>query len=432
MRVFKELGHCIREAYLQVDDLGWHELVDSMPKNPPLLKYLTIDAEVWTGQKRTYKDGEHYFGGLAHGLRRIYLSCAPFLPTDHFPNLTHLIASGYGTFPVRIIRSVLSNMPRLQIAILDIEIGECDGDSGVIVQLPHLRQLELKDIAPLSTTALLPMIKFPSACFVQISKQMSKTLVSIVSLLYTQNFAQNLTRLRIMPNRAYNKGDEDQEDNLYFLEFLNDAGTSGVSIGIYEPYSGLWTADDRGRVTDTLVDFLSSSVGAELVSNVRELWVHMWTDLVNDRLLAVIPPIDTLGLVLARPPYVRTEIPESIGQLTEDGTFIHCPDLTSLCVYTCGAEDVDRARMVATARKDAGCPLEKLAIECEQEKSGVRSQALELEGLVQELLVTIGEKRRPWWKPCVIPERKVTAVSRPFFPGASTDPSMSPSHLRSS
>ena len=404
MQVFKEFGHCFREAYLQVDDLGWHELVDSMPKNPPLLQHLTIDAEPWTGEKRPYKDSEHYFGGLAHSLRHIYLSSAPFLPTDHFPNLTHLIASGYGTFPVGTILSVLSNMPRLQVAILDIVIGESKGGSGAIVQLPHLRQLELKDIAPFSTTALLPMINLPSICFVKISKQLNKNLVSIVSLLYRQKFAQNLTRLRIIPNHAYNKGDEDQEENLYFLEFLNDAGTSGVSLGIFQSYSGLWTADDRGRVSDELVDFLFSSVGAELVSNVRELWVHMWTDLVNDRLLAVIPLIDTLGLVLARRPYVRTAIPECLGQLTEDGSFVLCPDLTSLYLYTCGAEDVDRARMVAIARKDAGRPLERLAIECEQGKAGVRPQALELEGLVRELSVTVQEKRRPWWMPCAIPE----------------------------
>ncbi|KAM5540883.1 hypothetical protein V8D89_005527 [Ganoderma adspersum] len=236
-------------------------------------------------------------------------------------------------------------MPNLQTLIFALTLEEgsaaqCARDA--IVELPHLRQFTTHDN--------------PS----NIDEQGENNLFSIASLLHTQDFAQDLTRLRIIPHPE-NYDDDEGEAVLYFLELLNEAGTSGLSLGIYEAYSTLWTAQDRTGVTDTLVDFLSSSVGAKLVSNVRELWVHMWTDLVNDGLLAVILPIDTLGLVLARPPYVRTEIPESIGQLTEDGTFIHYPLLQS--------------------------DLLRLAIECEKDldMEWVRSQALELEGLVPQL-----------------------------------------------
>ncbi|PIL35186.1 hypothetical protein GSI_02976 [Ganoderma sinense ZZ0214-1] len=410
--MFEKSGHSVREAYIQlVYGLGWYRIIKSLPTNPTLLTHLTIDAQPWSPREEPNRYGENFFGGLAYNLRQLCIHQVPFLPTDKFPNLTHFVVTGLGSFTLHIVLSVLSNMPMLQTANLDIEIekgsiAQCHGDSDAIVQLPQLHQLVLKDSAPCSITGLLPMIKFASTCLVHIDQQMGDDLVSIAGSLYTRDFAQNLTRLRIIPNHVYNDGDEDNQINLYYLEVFDDTGTSGLRLGIREMHSGLWTAYDRNRVTDTLADFLSSSVGAQLVSNVRKLWVHMWTDLVNDSLLAAIPPIDTLGLVLARPPYVRTEIPESIGQLTEGGDFTHCPNLTSLYVYTCGAEDVDRARIVATARKEAGRPLDQLAIECEQGKSSleVRSQALELEGLVGKLSVTVGEKKRAWWKPCAIPE----------------------------
>ncbi|KAI1786850.1 hypothetical protein LXA43DRAFT_749193 [Ganoderma leucocontextum] len=412
MRMFKGSSDCVREAYLRVSDLGWHDIVDSLPARPPLLTHLTIDGGSWINSERTYTTGEHYFGGLVQGLQRLSLHGNISLPTDRFPNLTHLMmVTGRGPYTLRIILSVLSNMPTLQVISLSIEIEEGSTakngrESDAIVEPTHLRQFTLKDSPPFTVGALLPMIKFPSTCLVQlVDEQRLEDLVSIVGLLYAQDFAQNLTRLRILPDAAYNDGDEDNDTSLYLLELLNDAGTSGLSLGIYEPYSGLWTAYDRARVTDTLVEFLSSLAGAKLVSNIKELWVHNWTDLVNERLLTVIPPIHTLGLVLARQPYVRTEIPPAIGRLTEAGTVNYCPNLTSLYVYTCGAKDVDRARMVATARKDVGHPLHRLAIECENKKSGVQSRALELEGLVHELSVTVEEKTRGWWKPCAIPDR---------------------------
>lgn len=409
MRILKESWNCVREAYLRVDDLKWDDIMDSLPTHPPLLNVLAVDGGLggWS-----CIPGEHYFGGLAQSLRRLYVR-SHSLPTDKFPNLTHFVlATSVTTYywPCTVV-SALSNMPRLQVVILTVNITksgtmEWHRSSDMIVKLPHLRRFALKDCS--TAGALLSTIEIPSTCLIQIDKQKPRNLTSIASLLYTQDSLPNLTRLRILPDPTYNNGDEDNDTSHYFLDLLDDSGTSGFSLGIYEDYSGLWTAADRDRVTDILVEFLSSPSGTKLVSSVTELWVHNWTDLVNDRLLAVIPPIGTLGLVLARPPYVRTEIPESLGQAMEGGTLGHCacPNLTSLYVYTCGAEDIFQAHTVATARKEAGHPLHRLAIECEnaKEEPGVQSRVLGLETFVPELSVTIEEKKRAWWRPCAIPQ----------------------------
>lgn len=407
LRILGDHGDRIREAYLRVENLGWNEVLDSLPAKPPLLVRLAIDSGHLFYPVGEFSPGKRYFGGIAQGLRHLCLHGISCLPTDQFPNLTHFDVSGANNFPLHTILSVLSNMPNLQTLIfaLNVEEGsaaQCPRDA--ILELPHLLQFTAHNnlFSVCDVIQLLPRMKFPSICLVHIDEHEENNLFSIARLLYMQDFAQNLTRLRIMPHPTHYDDDEG-EAVMYFLELLNEAGTSGLSLGIYDASNGLWTPEDRTGVTDTLADFLSSSVGVRLVSNVRELWVHMWTDLVNDRLLAVIPPIDTLGLVLARPPYVPTEIPECLGQLVEEGTFVFCPDLTSLYVYTCEGEDIDRARVVATARKDAGRPLQRVAIECEQ-KLEVRSQALELEGLVHELSVTIEGGRNGWWTACAIPD----------------------------
>ncbi|KAI1786852.1 hypothetical protein LXA43DRAFT_1098801 [Ganoderma leucocontextum] len=377
-----------------------------LPAQPPHLTHLAIDGgpRIDPSMRAVNRNGEDYFGGLVQRLQRLSLHGILCLPTDHFPNLTYFGVSGFGYYPLRTVLSVLSNMPRLEMLYfcLGIEEGSaahCGRDATV--KLPYLRQLTAHRNAS-DVVQLLSMIKSPSPCVVQFKYTTREELVSIAGVLYTPDFSQNLTRLRILPDPIFNNGDDGSDTSLYFLELLNDTGTRRLSLGIYEE-SGLWTADDRTRVTDTLVELFSSLAGAKLVSNIKELWVHNWTDLANERLLAVIPPIHTLGLVLARQPYVQTYIPGFIAEVTEAGSVCHCPNLTSLYVYTCGADDVDCARAIAAARKDAGRRLQRLAIECEKEP-GVQCQALELGGLVHELSVTVQEKKRGWWKACTVSE----------------------------
>ena len=417
MRMLRESGHCVREVYLQADDLGWSEIIDAIPACPPLLTRLTVNGgpPVDPNLRILDDNGESYFGGLAPALRHLSLDGVVCLPTDQFPNLTHFVVSGFGEYPMHVVLLVLSNMPRLQTLFfaLGLEEGSAAqrGQDTIfrrVVELPHLRQLTAHNNCS-DVVELLPKLRFPSACAIQFNYTTREELVSVATALSAPmpDFAQNLTRLRILPDPMLN-GDEDAETSLYHLELLDDAGATRLSLGVYEE-SGLWTADARTAVTDTLVEFFSSPAGAKLGSNIRELWVHNWTDLVNERLLAAISPIDTLGLVLARPPDAQTdsEIPAFIGEVTEAGTVRHCPSLTSLYVYACGADDIDRARAVAVARKDAGCPLRRLAIECmkDQDQPEAQSKALELGSLVHDISVTVQEKKQGWWKACIVPER---------------------------
>lgn len=136
----------------------------------------------------------------------------------------------------------------------------------------------------------------------------------------------------------------------------------------------------------------------------------------NEKLLAAIPPIDTLGLVFAQQPlsYARTQISELLWEVTEAGTICHCPNLASLYIHACGAEHIDHVRAVVAARKNAGRQLQRLRIECWMEQPEVRFQAHGLGGLVRELSVTVLERRRSWWMACAIPEGWSTYGSSPW------------------
>ncbi|PIL35184.1 hypothetical protein GSI_02974 [Ganoderma sinense ZZ0214-1] len=373
MRTLRDFGDHFREVYLQVENLWWNQIFGSLPAHSSLLTRLTIDSNYRKYPSSVFSPGMHYFGGIAQGLQHLRIHGVPCLPTDQFPNLTHFAVSDVNVYPLSTILSVFANMPSLEVLSFALVIEEGSATHCVpdtIVELPHLRQLtERHDISIFcDVLQVLPMIKIPSTCLVQIDEQGSNDVTSIAGLLYREAFPQNLTRLRIMPHHDMHpmitSSYENKKTIQYYLEVLNDAGTSGLILGIHSRYSGLWTAEDRTEVTDTFVDFLSDTVGAKLVSNPSS------------------PPIDTRGLVLAQSPHGRTEIPESIVQPAEDGTFCYCPDLTSLYVYACRAKDVGRARRAAI------------------------SPVLGLEWLVRELSVTVGVTRLEydWWKPCAIPE----------------------------
>ena len=144
------------------------------------------------------------------------------------------------------------------------------------VELAHLRQLTVHNKCS-NVMDLLPMITHPSTGIPQFDYMTRKELVSIATLLpaSTPDFAQNLTRLRILPDPAFHS-EEDiaKSTNLYHLELLDNTGAKKLGFAIAYEAGGLRTAASRTEVTETLVEFFSSVAGGELVSNVRELWVH--------------------------------------------------------------------------------------------------------------------------------------------------------------
>ena len=170
-------------------------------------------------------------------------------------------------------------MPRLQKLFFDLMIEESSAaqcSRSASVELAYLRQLTVHNKC-LNVMDLLPMITYPSTGVLQFGHVTRKKLVSIIiaTLLPVSSldFAQNLTRLRILPDPTFHS-ENIAKSSLYYLELLDNTGAKRLSFTIACGKGGLRTAASQTEVTETLVEFFSSVAGGELVSNVRELWVH--------------------------------------------------------------------------------------------------------------------------------------------------------------
>ena len=168
-------------------------------------------------------------------------------------------------------------MPRLQKLFFDLMIEESSAaqcSRSASVELAYLRQLTVHNKCS-NVMDLLPMITHPSTGIPQFDYMTRKELVSIATLLpaSTPDFAQNLTRLRILPDPTFHS-ENIAKSSLYYLELLDNTGAKRLSFTIACGKGGLRTAASQTEVTETLVEFFSSVAGGELVSNVRELWVH--------------------------------------------------------------------------------------------------------------------------------------------------------------
>ncbi|TBU38864.1 hypothetical protein BD309DRAFT_929950 [Dichomitus squalens] len=410
-RLLKDLGSRLRELYIFDYSMEWEHILPVLPVTTSLLTQVSIEIAPRSRFEPRGPLENEFLSGVLGNLRRFNLSGAPFLPTGQFPNLTYLHAGGGGPHQLSSLLSFLSAAPKLEIILLSLrleqDLPQCHHRT---VHLPHLRRcaLNMGDIH----AEILPQIAFPPTCLVLFgtltdaldevlsAEDMDAHIRTIVGLLPTHPFAQHLTRLRIIPgNRGWDSVAD--TDNTYHVQLSDEQGASGVHFEVSRIFqsSDLRDPEDIDYFAEDLADVFWCPGGVFLAADVKELWLHKWTEFLSPTLLACFPSLETVGLVLSRKRRYDEPIPPALGR-GYDG-YIHCPTLTTVCLYTCDADAVDDMRDILQQRKRGGHRVRRLAIECKDAKAHRR--ALKLDKYVHELFVTMAKKDVKWWEDCTDP-----------------------------
>lgn len=140
-------GDRVRELHL------WAKDSTSLTRLPGQLNVLAdrLESVVMAGAQRggvvTIRS---LFLGQTPVLKSLAVRRVPWVPSNTFPNLTHLYLSRLPLFPIAIFLGLLERTRRLQLLHVDecaIDISGFDGRRTTVVSLPHLRNMSLGHLA---------------------------------------------------------------------------------------------------------------------------------------------------------------------------------------------------------------------------------------------------------------------------------------------
>ncbi|TBU38866.1 hypothetical protein BD309DRAFT_1004094 [Dichomitus squalens] len=408
------LRHRLRELYILDETLEWDSVASMLSTDFPMLSACTLHLGDRADETRPSRNT--YLSGSLQRLCCLRLSCPVILPSGHIPHLTNLQVDGGGPHTLSSVFALLSAAPRLEYLWLVLSV-ERDRDqyAGIMVRLQHLKRCSL-NMEPYDD--FLSGLTLPPNCLVLFKDLLDFELglepeelpliPTLVAALPRHPFTQCLSRLRIVPDNV-GFGSTPDPEYAYHVQLANETSTSGLHFQILRgDLSGpILQPVERGKMSRTMAEEIFSAYpSGSLVANVKELWVYKWTDWLTADVLARLPLLETLVLVLDGDPWNTkwnddppTTIPKALTKQPKAGQAPLCPALTNLCLIMCYDHAVQETKRFVKARKRAGHPIKRLALEC------VNAYALEyatngkLAKLVNELVVSSTGDNYKYWAP---------------------------------
>ena len=346
------------------------------------------------------------FNNVTPNLRSLILRSLLFIPTNHFPSLTHLLLVGGpriispdGPFTFSNFMLFLSRCPNLQVLHLSdidvISLQELPDDRvSAPLNLPYLRKFSNEEVSldhsrenpppyfgPHFRCALLAHLRLSPDCVIRLSTILPEDLGRTLHCLPFDNPLASVYLGAHDPQRGSN-GDHNTFNDIgpecFSIMATDVRRQRGVRIDFQMPGSRypltLATEPPKALMRDAIRS-------APLLSAVEELWVIpaanplLWEP---DSFLVGFPNLTTLTLGLfprqsALIPVVVDDAPENedlevagcdpLNALeVRDDLVIPCPRLRTLCVYGFTERQAMLLYNVVLSRGEAGYPIRRLVV----------------------------------------------------------------------
>ena len=381
-------GHRIREFFVEVPAVLLPALMDFPGES-------LRACELWPSEGSQDELGaiRPLFNGSTPELRSLVIGNILFIPSNHFPSLTHLLLLGGVVFPApngpftfvnfMLFLSRCPNLQTLYLTYLDVtKLQELPVQRiAAPLNLKYLRKLsndevpvdrtgrrDLPYVGPQFRRALLEHLQLSPDCVIRLATilptDLGRTLHSIP---FDKPFTSVYLGGHWQP--AFYASEPNVIPQECFSIMATDARRQrGVRIDFQIPGSryappDLTTHSARVLVRDAMAH-------APLLSSVQELWVVPQSTILlaePGSLFGGLPHLTTLVIgLLPLPRRLDANVKfqwEPLHSLEiHDGHVVHCPMLQTLCVFITTAEHAMQVYSVVLSRGEAGYPVRRLVV----------------------------------------------------------------------